>query len=184
MKKIFLFTLLFALLVPSFSVHAQGMNGKEIYQKLQSKQTECAKLTDGDFEALGELFSAGMMGNGYEFMNGMMEQAMGTDGEKFMLIVMGKRFSGCDTKAELPAQYEKYSSLLPMMSAENFQASGSGSPLLYSKNRGFNGGFGMMGGTYGFSGFHILGGLTMLLVWTALILLVVALVKYIRNQRK
>lgn len=71
--------------------------GKAIWEKLQAKETSCDKLSEDDFERLGEYFMGKMAGSSHEVMNNMMVRMMGEEAEKQMHIAMGKRNSGCDT---------------------------------------------------------------------------------------
>ncbi len=89
--------------------------GEAVWTQLQSKKVTCKTLTDDDFDVLGDYFMNQMMGNGHDFMDTMMSQSLGNDGEKQMHIVMGKRYSGCDTTAALPQQYANFQGMMPMM---------------------------------------------------------------------
>lgn len=86
--------------------------GKAIWDKLQNKQVTCANLTDDDFDVLGDFFMGNMMGSSYDYMDQLMTQRLGSDGEKQMHIAMGKRLSGCDTNAVLPSGSDYFT---PMM---------------------------------------------------------------------
>ena len=72
----------------------EEVEGKEIWEKLQTKQLEYKNLTNDNFEVLGEYFMGQMTGSSHEAMNNMMTRMMGTEGEKQMHIAMGKRFTG------------------------------------------------------------------------------------------
>lgn len=124
MKKLVFLTILSALLIimPS-RAFAQGMmgrwaspsselasgdhtareeaEGKEIWDKLQTKQIACKNLTDKDFGALGEFFMGQSIGSTerHAAMNQMMTNMMGENGEEQMHIALGKRSSGCETSA-------------------------------------------------------------------------------------
>src|SRR4030065_43560 len=127
MKKLFLTTIfLFTLLLTPSTSFAQGMmgnwtsspssitsddhtareelEGKETWEKLQSKQIECKNLTDEHYGALGEYFMGQSIGDTqrHALMNQMMTTMMGEAGEEQMHIVMGNRVSGCDTTAQVP----------------------------------------------------------------------------------
>lgn len=78
---------------------SEEIEGKAIWEKLQSKQLECKDLTDNNFELLGEYFMGQTTGDSHESMNKMMEQMMGKVGEEQMHVAMGKRLSGCDPNA-------------------------------------------------------------------------------------
>src|SRR4030067_2006113 len=87
--------------------------GKEIWEKLQSKQTTCEELTDDNYEVLGEYFMGQSIGNTerHAAMNQMMTNMMGEKGEEQIHIILGKRSSGCDTNAKFPSEYN----FMPMM---------------------------------------------------------------------
>ena len=121
MKRIIIITIFIITLVTAPSmVLAQGMmgtqsavssnghtaseeaEGKVIWERLQAKQVECKDLTNDNFESLGEYFMGQMAGSSHEVMNNMMVRMMGEEGEREMHIAMGKRFSGCDTSAQIP----------------------------------------------------------------------------------
>jgi len=186
MKRLLILSLLFITVIAASSiVFAQGMmgtqsarssdghtareeaEGKEIWEKLQSKQLECQKLTDDNYGSLGEYFMGQMMGNSHEDMNNMMEQMMGKKGEEQMHVVMGKRLSGCDSSATLPSQGAGF---IPMMGMMQMMG-GRGNPMM-----GYGSWNNMMGGR---NGFGVLGWLPMLLFWILLILGVVALLRYL-----
>lgn len=144
MKKLILsFILLFGfLLIFTQSIHAQMMGlsssstdqtaiqqqqaeeqeGKKLLDQLKNKATTCQKLTNDNFEKIGEYFMGQAIGDTSRHitMNNMMKSMMGENGEEQMHIVWGKRGSGC----------------------ENTSANqGSGNSMM---------GYGMMGGAYGF----------------------------------
>src|SRR3989344_514412 len=79
--------------------------GKEIWEKLQAKQLECKDLADETYDSLGEYFMGQSIGDTqrHALMNQMMISMIGEKGEREMHIVMGKRLSGCDTSAQIPA---------------------------------------------------------------------------------
>lgn len=90
----------------------EEQEGKKIWEQLQSKETSCDKLSDDNFQALGEYYMGQMTGASHEAMNAMMIQMMGEQGEEQMHVVMGKRLSGCNTSAEIP---QNGTSFMPMM---------------------------------------------------------------------
>jgi putative membrane protein len=191
MKKMFLFLALFTNLtiLPSF-VFAQGMmdnwtsssssgasddhtareeqEGKETWEKLQSKQIECNNLTDDDYQALGEYFMGQSIGNTqrHALMNQMMTNMMGEEGEKQAHIAMGKRLSGCEPDAQVPANGVGF---MPMM----WMMGGGGNPMM-----GYGGWNNMMGG------FGLLGWIPMLLFWILLILGVVTFLRYLGGSAR
>src|SRR3989344_489693 len=81
----------------------EEQEGKELWDKLQTKEVACADLNDEQYGVLGEYFMGQMAGESHAAMNAMMIQAHGEDGEEQIHIVMGKRLSGCDTSAAFPA---------------------------------------------------------------------------------
>jgi len=138
-------------------------NGKEIWEKLQAKRLKCANLTDNNFEALGEYFMGQMAGESHEAMNNMMETMMGEEGERQMHVVMGKRLSGCQSKAQLPKNVVDF---MPMMNMMMGMMGGGGNPMM---------------GNYGWSS---MGWIPMIFFWAILILSVVALIRYLGGSGK
>src|SRR3989344_5454905 len=173
MKKLFFFILLSLFLISPTYIHAQPMmgrqiqptsndhtaveeaEGKEIWEKLQSKQITCDELTDENFGSLGEYFMGQMAGDTgrHAVMNQMMTGMMGEEGEEQMYVVMGKRMSGCDTGTK-----------------------GGGNPMM--GNLGWNN---MMGD---WSGLGILGWIPMIGFWLLLILGIIALIRYLGGSAK
>ncbi|MBI5614546.1 hypothetical protein HY947_06485 [Candidatus Gottesmanbacteria bacterium] len=119
--------------------------GKVIYDRLQSKEKSCKDLTDDDFDVLGDYFMGQRLGNTatHDSMNTMMKNMMGEDGEKQMHISLGKRLSGCNVDAQLPAQGSNF---LPMMGLggmiggfSNDNWSGTGSMMGFNRSTPFFG---------------------------------------------
>jgi len=193
MKKLFLTaTILFTLLLTPTTSFAQGMTsspssvtfddhtareeleGKETWEKLQSKQIECKNLTDEQYGALGEYFMGQSIGDTqrHALMNRMMTSMMGEEGEEQMHIAIGKRLSGCEPNAQVPPNGVGFMPMMWMMgSAGPPQVGGGGNPMM-----GYGGWNNMMSG---WNGFGILGWIPMLLFWILLILGVVALFRYL-----
>jgi len=141
--------------------------GKVIWESIQNNETSCENLSDEDFGALGEYFMGQMVGDSHEAMNTMMERMMGKEEEEQIHIVMGKRLSGCDTSAQTPRGGNGFMPMMWMMSsASSPQAEG--------------GGYTMMG--YGWNGFNAFGWVFMIVFWVLLILVVVALIRYISKS--
>ncbi len=97
---------IFLLTAGSISVLASEeeiVQGQEIWQKLSTDQVKCENLSDGELESLGEFFMERMAGStaNHEVMDKQMEQRMGKENLEKMHIVMGKRMSGCDVGATL-----------------------------------------------------------------------------------
>src|SRR3989339_12243 len=188
MKKIFLITIFafgFALLSSFF---VQGMmgntatvsdghtareeaEGKEVWEKLQTKELACKDLSDDNFGTLGEYFMGQMMGNSHEAMNNMMIQMMGEQGEEQMHVVMGKRLSGCDTSVAFPSQETGFMPMMQMMMG------GRSSPT--GLNQGNNS---MM--NFGFTPFGGFGWIFMILWWVLIIAGIVALIKWLTSQSR
>ncbi len=147
---------------------AEEQEGKKLLDELKNKTTTCQKLTNNNFEKIGEYFMGQAIGNTAEHiqMNNMMKSMMGKQGEEQMHIAWGKRGSGCDTNAPYPQNMN--SGMMGMMMG------GGGNPMV-----GYGGWNNMMGwGGFGF------GWLFMLLFWILVILGVVALVRYLGNSGK
>ena len=147
--------------------------GKEIWEKLQSKRLKCANLTDDNFEALGEYLMGQMAGESHKSMNNMMERMLGEEGEQQMHVVMGKRLSGCQSGAQLPKNVVDF---MPMMNMMMGMTGGGGNPMM--GNYGWNN---MMGTG---AGFGILSWIPMIFFWAILILGVVALIRYFGGSGK
>lgn len=134
--------------------------GKEIWGKLQAKQTDCGKLSDDNFDSLGEYFMGTMMGDAHAAMNEMITRMHGEEGEKQIHVVLGKRLSGCDTSAAFPAGGLGW---MPMMQGG------------WSSPSGYNTTNNMMNLGYGFGFF---GWILMILWWALIIGGIVALIKW------
>ena len=72
--------------------------GKLFFDQLQSKQTTCDKLTDSDFEKIGEYIMDQQLGNtnSHIQMNDRIKQMMGDQGEERMHIAIAKSVTSCD----------------------------------------------------------------------------------------
>ena len=138
--------------------------GKGVWERLQAKKLTCAELTDDDFGVLGEYFLGQMLGSSHKAMNDMMTQMMGEKGEAEMHVVMGKRFSGCDTSAAFPLQGTGFMPIMQMMM----------------------GGFGFnnnnMMTNFGYGAFGWFGWIFMILWWLLILAAVVALLRWLVNQ--
>lgn len=141
--------------------------GKAIWEKFQAKEITCDKLTNDDFDALGEYFMGQMMGSSHVAVNAMMTQMLGEDGETQMHIVMGKRLSSCNTSAAFPAGGTGFMPMMQMMWG------GWSSPF------GFNSTNNMMNFGYGLGFF---GWVLMILWWALIIAVLAAVVKWLANQ--
>jgi putative membrane protein len=89
---------------PSSSPSSDEQRGEQVYNQLTSGQTTCAKLTDDDFDVLGDFYMARMMGSSaHSTMDQQMAKQMGETANTQMHVAMAKRLSGCDTNATYPA---------------------------------------------------------------------------------
>ncbi|MCL5003758.1 MAG: hypothetical protein M1352_00635 [Patescibacteria group bacterium] len=189
MKKILLLTFLFVVIYfsaasaraqmmgyPTGSASSSAQNssedaaGKAIWDKLSAKQLNCKDLTDDDFDKLGDFFMGSMMGSSHDYMDNLMTQRLGQNGDRQMHIAMGRRLSGCDVNASFP---QGYSYFMPMMGGfggmmsgwnTNNQSWGNG----WSSMMGNSGWGNMMNGAFG--SWSILGLLTWILVTVFLVL--------------
>src|SRR3989344_3488121 len=133
----------------------EEQEGKELWDKLQTKEVACENLSDEQFGVLGECFMGQMAGDSHAAMNAMMIQAHGEDSEEQIHIVMGKRLSGCDTSAAFPV------------------ISGGWMPMMNMMWGGMNFGFGPFGG---------FGWIFMIFWWVLIIAGIVALIKWLTGQ--
>lgn len=198
MKKIFfsLFVAGFFILTSTASAHMGMMDGysqqyekntlspaqtKEINDVLQNiyktqnidSQTkiDCSKVTDDQFENLGDAYMNVMLLN--QQQHEAMDNMMGGEGSatlKQAHINMGRSYLGCWSNYDSGPVY------MPMMGGFGMMG-GSGSYGNYYAPSGMMGWSGMMGGYYG--GF---GWVTMVLVWTLLVLGIIATVKWLRKK--
>ena len=119
--------------------------GQQFFQGLKEGKISCQKLTNDDFEKLGEYFMGQMIGDTqrHVLMNNMMQSMMGENGEEQMHIVMGQRGSGCLENAPFPSNVPSF--MQGMMG--NF-------PSNTNRGTGYMMGIGypMMSGYYGLGG--------------------------------
>jgi hypothetical protein len=71
--------------------------GREVAQRLQAGATSCNKLSDADFEHLGEYVMERMLGSraSHRAMNDRMTAMMGDANTERMHELMGRRYAGC-----------------------------------------------------------------------------------------
>src|SRR3989344_1269003 len=197
MKKL-IFTILAAVIVGSFAdvANAQMMGGfsnssadcdavvehtlreeqegKEVWDKLQAKELTCENLSDEQFGVLGEYFMWQMAGDSHAAMNAMMIQTHGEEGEEQIHIVMGKRFSGCDTSAAFPAISGGWMPMMNMMWGGWSSPFGSNStnnmmnPVRNGASNGVN---------FGFTPFSGFGWIFMFVFWGLIIWAIIALIR-------
>ncbi len=84
------------------SASADEQKGQAIFAQLQNKQTSCVKLTNDDFDVMGDFFMGRMMGSAHDSMDQQMAQKLGANGERQTHIAMGQRLSGCNVNASYP----------------------------------------------------------------------------------
>ncbi len=87
----------------SESQQKEEADGKVLYDKLQSKQSTCADLSDNDFELVGEYLMGQQTGASHEQMNTIIKQMMGDDAA--MHIFLAKNATGCQTGTESSLPY-------------------------------------------------------------------------------
>lgn len=173
--------------------------GQELWEKITKNELQCGELNDGQYEALGEFFMGRMLGSSHAQMNQQMAWMMGKEGEEAMHVALAKRLSGCDPNATMPASAQG-GSMMPMMMGMmsggmmggNQGASSGGwvasNAPWSARGLGMMGGgpwpaagLGMMSGAgWGWGG----GWLMMLTWWVLLILVVLALLKYLKGSTR
>jgi hypothetical protein len=74
--------------------------GRQVAQRLQAGATSCNKLSDADFEHLGEYVMERMLGSraAHRAMNDRMTAMMGDANSERMHELMGRRYAGCATQ--------------------------------------------------------------------------------------
>ncbi|KKU48559.1 MAG: hypothetical protein UX68_C0011G0017 [Parcubacteria group bacterium GW2011_GWA2_46_9] len=150
----------------------EEQEGKALWQQIRIKENPCLDLTDENFAVLGEYFMGQMAGASHAAMNAMMTRMMGEDGEEQMHVVMGKRFSGCDTATAYPSNALGF---MPMMAGMmGWQTLGKGG------DSNMMGNFGAYG--YGSSFFGFFGMLIMIIFWVLVIVAIVALIRWLIVQ--
>lgn len=140
-------------------------DGQKVWQDLQSGKISCSKLTNKDYEELGEYFmgqSAGSTEN-HVYWDQRIQQMMGENGDSQMHIAWGERGSGCLSNAPFPSNTPSF--LASMMSR------GGVNDMMW--------GYGTSGN---WSGFGILGSLVWLVVLVDFILLGIWLWKQIQKK--
>lgn len=145
--------------------------GQNIYNDLTSNKTTCNKLTNDDFEKLGEYFMGQSIGDTqrHTAVNQMIINMMGEGGEGQMHITMGKRLSGCDPNAQIPTGGNNFISMFS-------NQGGGGNSMMWW-------GFGPMSG-WGGAGFGVFMFIAMFLFWVLLIVGAIALIRYLMSPRR
>ena len=153
-------------------VAKEEAEGKDLWTKLQDKTVTCDKLTEGDFDLLGEYFLGLMMGSAtHATMNTTMTSRMGETAESQMHVTMGQRFSGCEPNAVVSTEAQQGFGILAQMM--------SGGSL--SSNTDASSWSTMMNGTNG-TGLMTYSWFISILVVVLVLLGIVALWKFIRHK--
>jgi len=146
---------------------------QEIYKTqniTSSAKVDCSKVTDVQFEKLGDAYMGLMLPN--ESQHEVMDNMMGGEGSESLTeahINMGRSYLGCWSN------YNSGPVFMPMMGASYSTNYPSGGAM-----HGYGWGWNMMGG--GFGGYSWFGIITMLFLWTLLILGIIALVKWVNKK--
>ena len=156
----------------------EEQEGKELWDKLPSKEVACADLNNEQYGTLGEYFMGQMAGESHIAMNAMMIQTHGEDGEEQIHIVMGKRLSGCDTSAAFSAIGGGWMPMMNMMwGGWSFDGVQDRSSPFDSNNLTNNN---MM--NFGFGTFGAFGWIFMFLWWVLIIAGIIAFIKWLTSQ--
>lgn len=159
---------------------SEELNGvlKGVYssQNVSSQaEVDCSKVSDEQFEKLGDAYMGVMLPN--EQQHEAMDNMMGGEGSASLRqahINMGRSYLGCWSSYNSGPVY------MPMMGGFGGMMNGGN----YFSPNGMMGGYGsgwnMMGGYYG--GFGWLHLITMILVWSLLVLGIVALAKWLKKN--
>ena len=140
--------------------------GLKVWQNLKSGKITCEKLSNDDFEKLGEYFMGQAAGGtqNHVYWDQRIQQMMGDQGDTQMHVVWGERGSGCSANAALPSNTPSF--LSGMMG-------GGGNSMMWGYGGANAAGWG--------AGFGVLGFLTWLVVLIDLILLGFWLFKKIKK---
>lgn len=183
-KKFFLIVFIFALglsfFYPSLAQEETALSVEDVLTKLKEEQgvkkisaIDCKKLTDGQFEELGEAAMNVMHPNERE--HELMDQMMGGEGSESltaMHILMGENYLGCNSGAAGYGGMMGSGGMMSMMGPGNW----SNYPWQNNNNMMNNN---MMGN---FGSWSLFGWIFMLLFWILLILAIVAIIKWLANQ--
>lgn len=135
---------------------------------------DCSKVTDGEFEKLGDAYMGLMLTN--QEQHDAMEKVMGGEGSDSLRqahVNMGRSYLGC---------WSNYSGAPAMMSMMGGYGFNQGSAM----GNYYGNGSGMMGSGFGpgwnlMGGYHWFGWLTMALIWVLLVLGIAALLRWLRK---
>lgn len=149
--------------------------GFKVWQNLESGKITCEKLSNDDFEKLGEYFMGQAAGStqNHVYWDNNIQQMMGEQGDTNMHIVWGERGSGCFPNTAVPSNAPSF--IQGMMGG--YQNSGNTQGGDYNMMWGYGGANAAGWG----AGFGVLGFLTWLVVLIDLILLGFWLFKKIKK---
>lgn len=175
MKKIIYILILIVILIPVLTLAHSNLSLDEIFADIMNSQgiskksqIECGKVTDEQFEKLGEA----VMGLMYpdEREHELMDKIMGGEGSeslKAMHILMGKRYLGCTSGM--------MGGMMPMMMGGGMMGNWS------------NPNNSLMANMMNFSSWGVwswLGWILMILFWVLIIVGIIALIKWLIGQEK
>ncbi len=129
--------------------------GKELWNRIQSEEISCDNINDEQFMMLGEYFMGQMTGESHISMNAAMTQMHGEKWEEQVHILMGKRFSGCDSSISIPGIIN------------------NGMPMM-------RGGVGIMNYRYGY--FGGINWVVSILWWILIVIGMIAIAKFLISQ--
>ena len=179
MKKIFAITIMVLAAAPFMVSADNNLSTDQILNEIKQaqnvteiSQTSCDKVTDEQFEKLGDAVMGVMHPD--EKQHELMDQMMGGEGSaslKAMHILMGQRYLGCAGNVTGGGMMGNSFGNFGMMSNWSDYANFS------SRNNFMNS---MMGS--GWSGFGWLGFIFMILFWALVVLGIILLIKFLANQ--
>lgn len=109
------------------SVASEQREGQRLLRSIEEGRSECADLTNADFERIGEYVMGRMAGStaAHEQMNELMRSMMGARSEEQMHVFMGRRFTGCGGRA-VPGGFGGMMGVMGMMGGGVRAADGNG----------------------------------------------------------
>lgn len=125
--------------------------GQQIWDALQSGKTSCKKLTNDDFEKLGEYFMGQVAGSveNHVYWDRNIQQMMGDQGDSQMHIAWGERGSGCFANAVIPSNTPSFfqGMMGNLNNGNNSQSDKNGgeSNMMWGYGQNLMGGFGILG---------------------------------------
>ncbi|MBI2552747.1 hypothetical protein HYW17_05615 [Candidatus Uhrbacteria bacterium] len=180
-QKIILGLTTLVLAVAPAAADAHGADralGQQLAEDLRAGAAQCAMLDDEKFESMGDYYMEQMLGEAHESMDALMEKMMGEGSEAQMHTAMGKRMSGCDGSAPMPAgMMSGMMNMMTMMGSGGGMMSGSG---MMGSRSALSGLGTMMGGSYS-AGFSTLWSVVGILAAVALALVIA---KYLKELFK